>query len=269
MEKSPKSPKSFRAPKPAKKISSKTSWEPVAGWYDELLSGHDTYQSQVILPNLMRLMAPKGKKILDIACGQGFFSKAFAAEGAREVFGLDISPELIKRAKENSSMRFEVAPASNMPQVLSGAFDAACIVLALQNIKEMKEAVGEAYRALRPGGEFVIVLNHPCFRIPKVSSWGFDEEKKIQYRRVDGYGRPFSTEINMTPGNDQQPKIFTESFHRPLQDYFKALSNVGFVVSGLEEWISHKQSQPGPRAVAEDTARKEFPMFLTIVAKKP
>ncbi len=250
-----------------------TTWEPVAAWYDDLLSGTDTYQSQVILPNLLRLIQPKGKTIIDIACGQGFFAKAFSDVGAELVVGADISPELITiaRKNQNKKLHFGVAAADKINLKTAGdqTFDVASIVLAIQNIKEMSETFKEASRLLKPGGMFVMVLNHPCFRIPKASAWGFDEKTKTQYRRVDQYGLPFSVEVDMTPGKKAEgEKIRTLSFHRPLQEYFKALSSAGFSVVGLEEWISHKKSQPGPRAKAEDKARKEFPMFLTIIAEK-
>ena len=94
-----------------KDTSSKTSWGNVAGWYDELLeqsagAGHDTYQSALILPNLIRVLAPRsGETILDIACGQGFFSreiaKAAAAHDAKhdfKVVACDIAKELIDLA---------------------------------------------------------------------------------------------------------------------------------------------------------------------------
>lgn len=257
------------------KSVNQTSWEPVAGWYDEMLAGNDTYQAKVILPNLLRLVPPKGKRIIDIACGQGFFSLAFAENGAN-VLGIDISKELIELARKHApaNLRFEVSSADKIVSAEDNNFDAALIVLALQNIKEMNGTLSEASRVLKNDGTLALVLNHPCFRIPKESAWGYDENKKVQYRRIDKYGRPFAVEIDMTPGVNQgvnqgaSAKIYTKSFHRPLQDYFKALSASGFRVSGLEEWISHKQSSPGPRASAEDSARKEFPMFLAIVARK-
>ena len=40
-------------------------------------------------------------------------------------------------------------------------------------------------------------------------------------------------------------------------------------MEGKEEGPSHKTSQPGPRAAAENTARKEIPMFMAIRAVKP
>ena len=105
-----------------------------------------------------------------------------------------------------------------------------------------------------------------AFRIPKRSSWGFDQEKNIQYRRVDEYISESEIAISMHPGTDS--KSVTVSFHRPLQSYFKALRKAGFSVTRFEEWTSDKHSQPGPRANAENKARKEFPLFLALEAKK-
>ena len=73
----------------------KTSWGKVATWYDEYLEGEkDSYQRQVILPNLVRLVAPrKGLRVLDIACGQGF-SRAHSAKRARQPMALISLPSL-------------------------------------------------------------------------------------------------------------------------------------------------------------------------------
>lgn len=255
----------------AEEKTQKTSWGSVAGWYDELLAGDDTYQTQVILPNLMRLVDPQdGMHVIDIACGQGFFSHAFAKAGAT-VTGADISSNLIERAKQQGGERetFMVREAANLHDIADAAFDVATIVLALQNIKELSKACEEASRVLETGGHLVLVLNHPCFRIPKGSSWGYDEKTKTQYRRIDRYGTSGTIAIDMTPGTkNEREKKYTVSFHRPLQEYVKALAKAGLVVVGLEEWISHRTSEKGPRQKAEDRARKEFPLFLTIVAQK-
>ena len=69
----------------------------------------------------------------------------------------------------------------------------------------------------------------------------------------------------MHPGEEKSEQTF--SYHRSLQDFFKALAKNGFVVSRLEEWISHKISERGPRQAAEDIARKEIPLFLMLEAK--
>lgn len=248
-----------------------TSWGKVANWYDDYLeSGEDTYQSRLILPNLLRLLSIKhGDKILDLACGQGFFSRGFAKLGA-EVTGADISSELIEmarnRSKDIKGLNFKVAPADKLDFFSDNFFDKAAIVLALENIENVKRVFNECFRVLKRNGKFFMVLIHPAFRVPGKSFWGWDEEKKIQYRRIDKYMSESRQEIKMKPGADS--KVTTVSFHRPLQFYFKLLEKVGFSVRRLEEWVSDKKSEAGPRQTAENKARREIPMFLMIEAEK-
>ncbi|MEK9195683.1 MAG: SAM-dependent methyltransferase, partial [Patescibacteria group bacterium] len=100
------------------------------------------------------------------------------------------------------------------------------------------------------------------FRIPQRSSWGWDEVKRIQYRRIDSYLTESAITVDMHPGSKK--KETTLSFHRPLQTYVNAFIKHGFVMTRMEEWISHKQSMKGPRQAAEDHSRKEIPLFLMI-----
>lgn len=245
-----------------------TSWGSVADNYDLVVEDDSGYHKEVILPNIIRLLSlKKGEKILDLACGQGFFSGEFSLAGA-SVTGVDISPELISIAKRKySAVDFFVSSAENLSFLQSGLFDKVTIILAIQNIENIKKVFEECYRILKKEGELFIVMNHPTFRIPRKSFWGFDEEKNIQYRRIDSYLSETKERIDMNPG-DKIYKKFTLSFHRSLQFYFKILKNSGFCVTNLEEWISNKVSQQGPRKKAEDRARKEFPMFMMLEALK-
>jgi ubiquinone/menaquinone biosynthesis C-methylase UbiE len=253
--------------KPLKSQSRKkdTSWESVADWYDSHLDHADTYQSRLILPQLTRLMSLRqGVSLLDLACGQGFFTADFVRRGAR-VVGVDSSPTLIARAAASvPSATFHCASAESLPFLSDAYFDSAACILGLQNIEHASVAIKEVGRLIRPNGSFFIVLNHPAFRIPGRSSWGWDDTLQTQYRRIDGYLHESKANIQMHPGN--APDVVTVSFHRPLQYYAKALQSAGFAILRLEEWISDKHSQPGPRAVAENTARGEFPLFLFLQA---
>ena len=112
----------------------------------------------------------------------------------------------------------------------------------------------------------VWVLNHPCFRIPRQSSWGFEEER-VQFRRLDAYASPVSIPIVMHPGKKDSES--TLSFHRSLADLTAAAFAAGFVISGMKELVSNKESEAGPRAKAENRARKEFPLFLALRLEKP
>lgn len=246
-----------------------TSWGVVAQWYNKLLGKEDTFQSSVILPNLMRLLpVQKGEKVLDMACGQGFFSYALAACGA-EVTGTDISPELVALAKKNAppniAAQFAVAPADKQAPITSGTMDRVLCVLAIQNIENVAGAFAEAHRALRPGGTLHLVLNHPSFRVPKGSSWEWDDRNR-QYRRIDKYLSEAQVKIKMKPGDD--PSIVTVSFHHPLQFFVKTLHAAGFDVVDMEEWASHRNSDSGPRAAEENRARNEIPMFMYVAARR-
>ena len=245
----------------------KTDWDNVAPWYDEHLEGTDTYQAKVIAPNLLRMLTPKkGEIILDLACGQGYFSRLVSGAGV-SVTGVDLSGVLIGKAKEKSSdIAYIIAPA-NDTKLKKESFDKVFTVLAFENIKEVDEVMGEIKRVLKKEGKFFLVMLHPAFRIPQYSDWGFDDKKALQYRRTDKYLSEIKIEIDQTPFKGKS-KIKTVTFHRPLQWYAKVFKKNGFVIAGMEEWISHKKSQAGPRQKAEDMARKEFPMFLALELKK-
>ena len=242
----------------------KTSWGDVAEWYDEHLEGNaDSYHVRVIAPNLLRVLdIKKNDTVLDIACGQGFFTRMFAEAGGT-VEGSDVSYELIAKAKKHSPLiDFYVASAHALSFAQAHSYDIATIVLAIQNIESIGNVFAEVHRVLKPNGRLILVMNHPAFRAPKRTSWGWDESAEVQYRRVDGYLSSATIPIDMHPGTEESEQ--TISYHRSLQEYFKALAKSGFAVTKLEEWISHKKSERGPRQVAEDTARKEIPLFMMI-----
>ncbi len=236
-----------------------------------LEEGDDTYQAKIILPNLLRILEVKrGEEVLDVGCGQGYFARALAQAGAK-VLGVDVGTELIKIAKDQSgpNEKYLVLSAEKLSGLTDKRFDAVICVLALQNIKNLQPAILEMSRVLKSGGRAVIVLNHPAFRIPSASFWGYDEQLNTQYRRIDKYLSEITQQVDMTQGTqDPKKKKFTYSFHRPLQLYFKTFAKAGLNVSRLEEWTSHKVSDKGSRKIAEDNARKEIPLFMALELRK-
>lgn len=252
-----------------------TSWNQVAHWYEGLLQNKHTYQKELILPNLVsRMEIQKGETILDVACGEGFFAREFYKHGAH-VIGADISDKLIEIAKRKLQeltlspkrrIEFFVSPASRLHFLKNESMDKITLIMALQNIENVKEVFYECARVLKQKGKIFIVMTHPAFRVPKASFWQWDEKQKIQYRRLDQYLSQSQVNIEMHPGLKTSEKTIT--FHRPLQFYFKALKKNQLFVYDLEEWISNKISVQGPRAQAENRAREEFPLFLYLAAKK-
>jgi len=245
-----------------------TAWDQAARWYDALVGDHGSdYQKDIIMPGATRLMhLKKGHRVLDLACGQGVFSRYLLAKGVK-VEGLDTSGELIRLARTRSkpAIRFHLADARKPDTFEESHFDAVACLLAVQNMEAIESTFQNVARWLKPEGRFVMVVTHPCFRIPRQTHWGWDEEKKIEYRRVDRYLSGLSIPIITPPLAGS--KGHTTTYHRSLQTYFSALAQAGLWVESLEEWTSKKESRPGKRARAENRARKEIPLFLSLCAR--
>lgn len=242
-----------------------TSWESSHRWYDSIVGekGH-YYHENIVLPNSLRLLNLKaGDSLLDLGCGQGVLERALPSNV--HYVGVDASPSLIQSAKKKSKRPFYVADITQPLSIKEGPFSHAALILVTQNLEHPEKAFKNASQYLKPQGKLLIVMNHPCFRIPRQSSWGIDEAKKLQYRRIDLYMSSLKIPIQTHPGKKGDSAI-TWSFHRPLSSYFKALSKAGFLVETLEEWISDKKST-GSRASMENRSRKEFPLFLTLLLR--
>ena len=253
-------------PKPS---GPRTDWGDVADWYDQLVGeAGSEYHREVVLPGTLRLLSPQpGQRAIDIACGQGVLCRLLRERGV-QVTGVDAAPELIHAAKARGpeTIEYHVADARDLSFLPPAQFHAAACILAIQNIHPIRPVFEGVHRLLLPGGRFVIVMMHPCFRGAKETRWGWDEQEQVQYRRVDRYLIPRKTPIVTHPGKD--PGAYTWTFHRPIEAYVKALRNAGLFLDAIEEWPSHKTSTSGPRAGAENLARKEIPMFLAVRALK-
>ena len=248
-----------------------TSWEAAEESYNRCVGENGHYYHQaVILPSTLRLLdlTPKSTgALLDLGCGQGVLARQIPQ--TVHYWGVDASPSLIRDAQKltkGAHREFVVGDATAQLPVKKTDFDWAVMILCLQNMEEGAKAVANAVRSLKKGGKLLIVLNHPCFRIPRQSSWGFDEATQIQYRKMNGYMSPQKIPIQMEPGKGEKSST-TYSFHHPLSTYITWFSQAGLAVEGMEEWCSDKKSE-GSKARMENRARKEFPLFLALLGFK-
>ncbi|MBI5700788.1 class I SAM-dependent methyltransferase [Candidatus Saganbacteria bacterium] len=247
-----------------KKTGKDTSWNKSASWYDSLVGekGSD-YHQNVIIPNALKLLKPqKNEKIIDIGCGQGVFCRELHTLGIK-VLGIDASKNLIDAAKKRSpEIKYLVASAQNLNMFENKSFDAATSIMAMQNMDLLFEVIHEMSRVIKVNGRALIVISHPAFRIPRQSGWGFDETRKIQYRRVDMYLSEKKIPIQMNPGYDQSKITWT--FHRPISTYINALGQNNMAIVRMEEWTTHRRTNEK----VDNRSRDEFPLFLAILARK-
>lgn len=244
-----------------------TSWEKGASWYNLLTTqdGH-YYHRHIIFPKLEELIEIKKFKnpsVLEIGCGQGALARACFSKVP--YLGLDTSQTLLLLARKhqrNPLHKFLLQDATQS-YFLHRKFSHIIFLLSLQNMNDQQMALKQVKTHIRPDGKLILVLNHPCFRIPRQSSWGIDPKQKIQYRRINRYSSSMKVPIKIHPGKKEEDILW--SFHIPLARYFEYINQAGLVVSELHEWYSSKISS-GKNAKIENNARKEFPLFLTIVA---
>lgn len=244
-----------------------TSWNVVANWYNQIVGSQGHYYHQhVVIPNLLQLLnLQPDDSLLDLGCGQGII--AHVIPQITRYLGLDLAPQLISAAKKNihkPNFEFRTQDVTKPIKNVAYTFSHACIILALQNMQNQQAALQNAAAHLKPNGKLVLVLNHPCFRIPRQSGWGIDEKTKQQYRWINRYLNPLKIPISMHPGKN--PSAMTWSFHHSLQDYSNMLTQAGFIIEQIQEWTSDKQSE-GKAAKSENRARAEFPLFLAIQAR--
>jgi len=240
------------------------NWDSSERWYTSCVGekGH-YYHQAVVLPNALRLLGKKGS-LLDLGCGQGVLARHL--DQKIDYFGVDQSKELISSAKKMTKRgQFFLADVTQGLPIEKKDFDLGCFILSLQNMENGQGAITTASSHIKQGGKLLIVLNHPCFRIPRQSDWGIDEKMKIQYRRMNQYLSPLAIPIQTNPGKSESATTF--SYHHPLSDYLQWLQKSKMAILSMEEWISDKKST-GPKAKIEDRARKEFPLFLAILAMK-
>jgi SAM-dependent methyltransferase len=249
----------------------RTSWDPIADWYVGWVGeGGSKHHRNVAVPALLDLLEPQaGEQILDIGCGPGVLAPFIAKAGARYT-GVDASEKLIRYAREHhgAGNRFLVGDARRLSALAGldqGRFDAAAFLLSLHDMDPLDPVLASAAWALRDGGRVVMLMTHPCFRVPRQSGWGWDEERKLRYRRVDRYLTPLP--VPMTARAESRGGV-TRSFHRPLEMYANGLAAAGLLVDGMREVPTYKTASSGPRARAENLSNEEIPLFLALRARK-
>jgi 2-polyprenyl-6-hydroxyphenyl methylase/3-demethylubiquinone-9 3-methyltransferase len=93
--------------------------------------------------------------LLDIGCGAGFLTNALAKVGHR-VFGIDLSANSLKIAKENDvsgAVDYRSASAYSLP-FPDQSFDAVCAMDVLEHVENPRQLIAEASRVLKPEGLF-------------------------------------------------------------------------------------------------------------------
>ena len=116
---------------------------------------------------------------------------------------------------------------------------------------------------LRPSGRVVVVMTHPAFRQPRHSGWGFDDGRKLTYRRIDAYLGRMAVPLDAVPGSAS-----TWSHHRPISDYVNALAWFGFGLDAMLEIPDLAPSERPGRSKLQLTDNPDIPLLLAFRASR-
>jgi ubiquinone/menaquinone biosynthesis C-methylase UbiE len=210
----------------------KKEWNDAAeSWVKFVRKGKDYYRDELNNPATFELIGDvKGKRVLDLACGEGYNTRILATKGAN-VTGADFSEKMIELAKQEEAkmkqgISYYVSDASNLKEFSSNYFDLVTCFMSLQDIKNYKKAISEVKRVLRNQSRFIFSIPHPCF-----------ETIPVNRKRITAEERYFGAVKYPIQWNMERLEMpfKTSSFHRTLTDYFAALFRNKLFVSRLVE----------------------------------
>ncbi len=100
----------------------------------------------------------RGKDVLEVGCGTGLVLERIR-KFARSARGIDISPNMLELARARG-LDVQVASATELP-FPDSSFDVACSFKVLAHIREIRRALGEMARVVRPGGFVLAEFYNP------------------------------------------------------------------------------------------------------------
>ena len=202
----------------------------------------------------------RGRNVLDLGCGYGWFCRWAREQGAAEVLGIDVSEKMLARARADTSDKAITYRSADMESLaLPGdAFHLVYSSLALHYVENLGRLMAEVYGSLVRGASLVFSAEHPIYTAPAEPNWSLDA-KGHKIWPVDHYldEGPRSTDW-LAPGVIKQ--------HRTLATHINLMLQSGFAIAHLEEWgPSEAQIRAQPSLAAE----RHRPPFLIVAAKKP
>lgn len=209
----------------------------------------------------IRAMLPEvsDKRIVDLGCGFGWASRWMREQGAASVLALDLSENMISRAKaatNDSEIEYRIADLETL-ELPQAAFDLAYSVLTFHYIKDFDRLVRMIHRALVPGGRLVFTIEHPVYMAAAHPHWITDEDGRKTWP-VNRYA------IEGERRTDWFAKSVVK-YHRTIGTTLDTLLRVGFELLGVEEFA------PSPEQIAETPSlaeELERPMMLLVSARR-
>ncbi len=216
--------------------------------YDQIGLGYDTTRKAD--PEITRrlryhLQIPNQSKVLDIACGTGNYTIALEKTGL-DMYGLDISREMVKRANDKSDkVHWVLGGVGDLPYE-NHSFNGAICTLAIHHFDNLAASFQEVYRVLDKG-RFVIFTSAP--------------EQMNRYWLKEYFPVAIEKSASQMPA---------------LKEVTKTLSNVGFHIIGHETFLNQPDlsdfflysGKYEPRMYLDEKVRAGISTFAAIATQE-
>ncbi|RST09560.1 class I SAM-dependent methyltransferase [Streptomyces sp. WAC05374] len=223
--------------------------------YDEIGEAYEGFKAlpleqYAVVPSFLAMVGDvRGKSVLDLASGTGFYSREFKRRGATDVLGIDISGEMVAVAqqieeREPLGVRYEVGDVAEL-RPLGQRFDIGLAVQLLNyadDIATTERMCRNAHGSLKPGGELFLINQSPDFRFdgPTPERYGFRSE-------LTGEEVETGPQVRTTALLDPPVSFLA---NRPRRDvYEKCLQAAGF--SDIT-WVPVEVTEAGVREFGAD-----------------
>ncbi|KAB0267680.1 class I SAM-dependent methyltransferase [Microvirga brassicacearum] len=208
---------------------------------------------RALIPDLADL------RIVDLGCGFGWFCRWARENSAAHVLGLDVSENMIARAKADTTdpaIDYAIADLEHF-ELPEASLDFVYSSLAIHYIENLDRLVKTVYRALIPGSRFIFTIEHPIYMAPMNPGWSIDNEgcKTWPVNRYSVEG-PRTTDW-LAKGVIKQ--------HRTMGTTLNTLIETGFTIRHVQEWKPTSEQIAANLDLAEELER---PMILLIAAQR-
>jgi SAM-dependent methyltransferase len=207
---------------------------------------------RTLLPEL------RGKRVVDLGCGFGWFARWAMSQGAAGVLGVDLSENMLSRARAETAdpgVRYLRADLESL-ELPREAFDLAYSSLALHYVEDFGRLVGGVFRALAAGGRFVFSSEHPIYMASTSPGWLTDDGRRtwpVDHYAIEG---PRVTDW-LAKGVRKQ--------HRTLGATLNSLIDAGFAIRRVVEWSPTPEQLVAQPSLADELDR---PMMVLVAAWK-
>lgn len=200
-----------------------------------------------------------GKRVVDLGCGFGWAARWMREQGAASVHGLDLSQNMIARAKAvttDSAIAYRVADLDTL-DLPAAAFDLAFSSLAFHYVADFTRLVGVIHQALAPGGSLVFSIEHPVFMAAAHPHWIADEDGRKTWP-VNRYAIE----------GERRTEWFVKDVlkhHRTLGTTLSTVIDAGFQIRRVVEFAPTAEQITQMPELAEELER---PMMLLVSAQR-